>query len=126
MSTPVSGLFVGADGRVYDATDGMADTGLTDNPNRYARHGGLMVGADGNVYDIVRLLQNGAQASEMPEADAVLEGHVLQYIGETDEDFTLGHFYKCEGSGGVYAWTHIDFGATGLTATWVGDKLVLQ
>ena len=29
MSNYNSGLFVGADGKVYDATNGMSDTGLT-------------------------------------------------------------------------------------------------
>lgn len=49
MSNYNSGLFVGADGKVYDATNGMADTGLTADINRYAYNSGLFVNASGEV-----------------------------------------------------------------------------
>ena len=46
------GLFVCADGKVYDATNGMADTSLTADINRYAFNSGLFVNANGEVVDI--------------------------------------------------------------------------
>lgn len=57
---PNSGLFVGADGRVYDATNGMSDTGLTADISRYSYNSGLFIGSDGQVYDITALIGSGS------------------------------------------------------------------
>ena len=112
MPTPVSGLYIGANGRVYDATayarNANADTGLTADIHRYALNSGLFVGRDGQIYDLPSLLQGmSVQLAEMPDADESQLGRVLQYVGETDETFTNGRFYTCVQSGSSYAWTEI-------------------
>lgn len=112
MPTPVSGLYVGANGRVYDATAYArgqdADTGLTADIHRYALNSGLFVGQDGQIYDLPTLMQGmSAQLGEMPEASESMLGRVIQYVGETDETYTNGRFYTCVADGGGYAWTEI-------------------
>jgi hypothetical protein len=47
------------------------------------------------------------QYSEMPEANEDYLGKIVQYIGETDENYTNGYFYKCEEESGSYFWTNI-------------------
>lgn len=47
------------------------------------------------------------QYSEMPEANEDYLGKIVQYIGETDENYTNGYFYKCEEESESYFWTNI-------------------
>lgn len=52
------------------------------------------------------------QASALPEATADNVGAVMQYIGETDDSYTQGYFYKNTATTTddttTYAWTRID------------------
>lgn len=58
-----------------------------------------VVDADANV-----------QAPVMPEASAETEGAVIQYVGETNEEFTKGYFYECvyDEETGEYTWEPIN------------------
>ena len=47
------------------------------------------------------------QVSEMPEANQSNEGKIVEYIGETDQDYTHGYFYECVSDGEAtptYSW----------------------
>lgn len=70
------GLFVGADGHVYDATKGMSDTGLTADPLRYPYQSGMFVDEDGNVVDITKLFGSGNGAGAAGRVTA-LNGELI-------------------------------------------------
>ncbi len=51
------------------------------------------------------------QVSEMPEASQSNEGKIVEYIGETDQDYTNGYFYECVGDGQdpeTFSWVRKD------------------
>lgn len=50
------------------------------------------------------------QYTEMPTAEAAIEGEIVQYIGDTDSTYTNGYFYKCVSDGqdpATYSWENI-------------------
>lgn len=51
-----------------------------------------------------------AQFDTMPTASADNLGDIVQYVGETDANYTNGYIYQCTGAGEpvVYSWTQID------------------
>lgn len=58
------------------------------------------------------LFEAGAstQTATMPAASAEMSGSVLQYIGETTDEFTRGYFYSCDydAETDTYSWSAID------------------
>lgn len=56
---------------------------------------------------------NVAKYSTMPTATINLLNKIVQYIGETDSNYTQGHFYICKESSGNYIWEEISFGGSG-------------
>ena len=87
MSNYNSGLFVGADGKVYDATNGMANTGLTADINRYAYNSGLFVNASGEVVDITALIcSSGTGGDPAPHSTVEME---VGYEDGTTETFNI-------------------------------------
>ena len=87
MSNYNSGLFVGADGKVYDATNGMADTGLTANVSRYAYNSGLFLNANGEVVDITALIRTGSTGGDStPHSTIEME---VGYEDDTTETFHI-------------------------------------
>lgn len=67
-----------------------------------------------------------SQVVALPEANQNLIGKILQYTGETTENYTNGYFYKCisssTGGGTVYLWSRINVqpagGGTGGTSNY--------
>lgn len=52
----------------------------------------------------------------MPIASADNLNEIIQYLGETTEDYTQGYFYKCvsdSGNPATYSWTQINIQPTG-------------
>jgi hypothetical protein len=52
----------------------------------------------------------------IPTASSTLEDKIIQYIGETDANYTNGYFYKCISDGAAtptYSWTVINVQAGG-------------
>ena len=47
------------------------------------------------IYKEVEVQDSPAQSEDMPEADEDAVGTIIQYIGETDANFTHGYFYEC-------------------------------
>ena len=61
---------------------------------------------------------SGNGVLEMPTPDESLEGTIVQYIGETDENYTSGFFYKCMADGeGGYKWYDIAVQSATVNAT---------
>lgn len=61
-----------------------------------------------SIADLVNGLQNQIQFSVMPEASEENEGMIVQYVGETNDDYTTGYFYQCvsdDGDPATYSWT---------------------
>ena len=52
-----------------------------------------------SIADLIDGLQNQMQFSNMPEASSTNEGMIVQYVGETDSNYTNGYFYKCVDNG---------------------------
>lgn len=87
MSNYNSGLFVGADGKVYDATNGMTDTGLTADVTQYAFNSGLFVNASGEVVDITALIRTGETGGDTtPHRTIEME---VGYEDDTTETFNI-------------------------------------
>lgn len=61
-----------------------------------------------NELSIVDTEENVVQVDEMPVASASNVNSIVQFAGETTEDYTNGYFYKCILSDGVYSWTQIN------------------
>lgn len=61
-----------------------------------------------NELSIVDTEENVVQVDEMPVASASNVNSIVQFSGETTEDYTNGYFYKCILSDGVYSWTQIN------------------
>lgn len=61
-----------------------------------------------NELSIVDTEENVVQVDEMPVASASNVDSIVQFSGETTEDYTNGYFYKCTYSDGVYSWTQIN------------------
>lgn len=61
-----------------------------------------------NELSIVDMEENVVQVDEMPVASASNVDSIVQFSGETTEDYTNGYFYKCTYSDGVYSWTQIN------------------
>lgn len=123
-----SGLIVGADGRVYDLakliSGANADTGLTADIRHYPYHSALVVDSSGNVRDVTAMLSEArCQMAEMPDAGEAWNNRIIQYTGQTDDDFTQGHFYLCSETNGVYAWNEL---AVESGASVVGTTLNLK
>lgn len=53
------------------------------------------------------------QLSEMPDATEELVGTIVQYTGETTEDYTHGYIYECVENEGVFSWQAINVQAGG-------------
>lgn len=61
-----------------------------------------------NELSIVDTEENVVQVDEMPVASASNVDSIVQFAGETTEDYTNGYFYKCTYSDGAYSWTQIN------------------
>lgn len=48
--------------------------------------------------------KNISQFDNMPTPSTVLEDRIIQYVGNTDNNYTQGFFYKCVNNNGVYTW----------------------
>lgn len=48
------------------------------------------------------------QTDVMPTPSTAYLNKIIQYTGDTDEDFTQGYFYKCETDGTTYEWKAIN------------------
>ena len=65
-----------------------------------------------------------SQVTVLPEGNQNLVGKILQYTGETTNDYTNGYFYKCESTSieGLYVWTRVNVqpagGGTGGTSNY--------
>ena len=87
MSNYNSGLFVGADGKVYDATNGMSDTGLTADVSKYAFNSGLFLNANGEVVDITAVIRSGStDGDSTPYRTIEME---VGYEDDTTETFNI-------------------------------------
>lgn len=68
-------------------------------------------------YVVHNEMQPMLQYSEVPEASEDNEGKILQYIGETDSNYTQGYFYKCVGdytqSEPTFSWEQVDVAGIG-------------
>lgn len=53
-------------------------------------------------------IQEKMQYSTMPTASADNLGDVVEYIGSTTADYTLGYFYQCQYVNSAYSWVKID------------------
>ena len=58
--------------------------------------------------EIYLLTDVGGQVSEISEASADYVGEIVQYVGETNDTYTNGFFYKCIETDGVYSWTQVN------------------
>ena len=87
MSNYNSGLFVGSDGKVYDATNGMSDTGLTADVSRYAYNSGLFISANGEIVDITALIRSESSGGD-PAPHSTIEMEV-GYEDDTTETFHI-------------------------------------
>ena len=47
---------------------------------------------------------NLVQYSTMPTAKRILRGRIVQYVGETNETYTNGYFYKCTVENEEFVW----------------------
>lgn len=69
---------------------------------------GIMTGAP--VMDMITTvtsdptIQLNAQFSIMPDPSAAYRNQIIQYIGNTDEDYISGYWYKCVENNGIYSW----------------------
>ena len=61
--------------------------------------------AEKPVDELVLLTDVGGQVAEITEASADYVGEIVQYVGETNDTYTNGYFYKCIETDGVYSWT---------------------
>lgn len=68
------------------------------NPERVVTKKDLKDFYDG-IYPYLGGGGGSIQVSEMPEASQSNEGKIVEYIGETDQDYTNGYFYECVGDG---------------------------
>lgn len=69
---------------------------------------------------------NGIQFKEVPEASAVNKDKIIEYIGETSQDYINGYFYKCKKISELeYSWENIDVQPNGtqVSATVNGTSL---
>ena len=63
------------------------------------------------IYKEVEVQDSPAQSEDMPEADEDSVGKIIQYIWETDANFTHWYFYECVSDGqdpATYSWVRID------------------
>lgn len=102
-------------------------TGYKDKPNKTTPITGQTLNdKDNALVHIEDYLSNNefSQLEELPEASEEILGKIYQYIGETDEDFTQGYFYKCViDESENYIWENIQVqqgGGGGDTNSWVG------
>lgn len=47
---------------------------------------------------------NLVQYTTMPTAKRILRGRIVQYVGETNENYTNGYFYKCTVKDETFVW----------------------
>lgn len=64
--------------------------------------------AEKPVDELVMLTDVGGQVAEITEASADYVGEIVQYVGETNDTYTNGFFYKCTETDGVYSWTQVN------------------
>lgn len=102
-------------------------TGYKDKPNKTTPITGQTLNdKDNTLVHLEDYLSNNefSQLEELPEASEEILGKIYQYIGETDEDFTQGYFYKCViDESENYIWENIQVqqgGGGGDTNSWVG------
>ena len=53
------------------------------------------------------------QVEELPTASSANVGNIYQYIGETDDTYTNGYFYKCVNNEEIYSWENINIQPSG-------------
>ena len=95
------------------------------NPERVVTKKDLKDFYDG-IYPYLGGGGGSIQVSEMPEASQSNEGKIVEYIGETDQDYTNGYFYECVGDGQdpeTFSWVRKDVqpGGSGGDATLETD-----
>lgn len=101
-------------------------TGYKDKPNKTTPiTASTLNDKDEALEHIEDYLSNNefSQLEELPEASEENFGKIYQYIGETDEYFTQGYFYKCVLNEDDYIWENIQVqqgGGGGDTNSWVG------
>lgn len=71
-----------------------------------------------NELSIVDMEENVVQVDEMPVASASNVDSIVQFSGETTEDYTNGYFYKCTYSDGAYSWTQTNVQPGGAGIEW--------
>ena len=49
-------------------------------------------------------LQDTIQLATMPTASATYVDKIVQFVGETDANYTHGYFYECTTDGSTYSW----------------------
>lgn len=65
------------------------------SPNVTLNNGGILLYHENSKW--IDLIDNSSiQVSELPEPTKQYEGVVVQYIGDTDENYTKGRFYECK------------------------------
>lgn len=75
-----------------------------------AQYDSLATHAEDELWVITDLV-NVIQYTTLPEAKALYDGDIVQYIGETTTDHTQGYFYRCVESSttpGTYAWEQVN------------------
>lgn len=68
---------------------------------------------------------NNGQQGDMPQASAENAGRIVQYVGQTDANFTRGYFYDCVASTTASSATATQSVGSGLTNISV-DKDTLE
>jgi hypothetical protein len=79
--------------------------------------------AEKPVDELVMLTDVGGQVAEITEASADYVGEIVQYVGETNDTYTNGYFYKCVETDGAYSWIQANVQAGGGAG---GDYLPLS
>jgi len=62
------------------------------------------------IYQEIEVQNSPTQAEEMEDASEDNVGKIIQYVGETDENFTHGYFYECVSDGedpATYSWVNV-------------------
>ena len=127
---PWAGLFLGADGNIYNLVDllggGVPVSGIERNIKNYEPMGGLVIGNNNKTYDLIALLQRLSwHLSEMPEASEEWREQMVQFVGASDATYTNGYFYVCKQAEGAWQWKSVPVGG-GFSAAFEDDSLVIS
>ena len=76
---------------------------------------------EGKIHELSGMGCGGSsdfQKTEIPEPTSELVGEVFQYIGESNETYETGRFYRCEEYGITYRWIALNTEHE----VWIGTK----